>query len=683
MIIPKLSSALAYGGDYNPEQWPESVWPEDMKLMRDAGVNLVTLGVFSWSRLQPTEKRYDFAWLDRAMDLLGANGIFVDLATATASPPPWLSHAYPDVLAIDANGAAWHPGSRQHYSPCSPSYRRFAAALVGRIAERYRKHPALAAWHINNEYGNHVAECHGPHATAAFRRWLRRRYGTLAALNEAWGTAFWSQTYGAWDEILTPRRTPTFANPTQQLDYKRFMSDAVLELFTLERDLVRAAAPDVPVTTNYMGFHKPMNYQRWSRGLDFVSWDSYPDPTPGAGGAVANAATHDLTRSLKKDRPFLLMEQSISSVTWRTINAPKPAGLMRLWSWQALARGSDGVMFFQWRASTAGAEKFLGGMVPHAPAARSRTYAEVKALGGELRKLAPIAGSRVRAEVAIAFDWEAWWAVELDSKPAPIAYAAWAQEIHAHFFARNIAVDFVHPAEPLDDYRVVIAPALYLLGEAGAANLTRFVDRGGQLLATYFSGIVDENEHALVGGYPARLREVLGLWVEEWLPLGPEERRTVRFGGRGGRKAVVRDWCEVVHPERAEVLARYVDGAAAGEAAITRQRFGAGAAYYLSTRPEAPALGALLDEVCAAGGVAPLLTAPAGVELAVRENGGRRFMFLLNHNERRVRVPLRGLAGRDLVTAARVTSTIELAPLGARAIELSPAGPKDLSGRDR
>jgi beta-galactosidase len=670
MLIPKLNSALAYGGDYNPEQWPESVWQEDVKLMREAGVNLVTLGVFSWGKLQPTEKHYDFGWLDRAMDLLAANEIFVDLATATASPPPWMSHRYPDVLAIDANGATFYPGSRQHYSPCSPTYRRLAATLVGRLADRYKKHPALAAWHINNEYGNHVAECHGPDATIAFRTWLQRRYGTLEALNSAWGTAFWSQWYSTWNEILTPRRTPTFANPTQQLDYKRFMSDAVLELFVMERDIVRAATPDVPVTTNYMGFHKPMNYRKWSVEMDFVSWDNYPDPLPGRGGAAAGAAGHDLVRSLKKDRPFLLMEQSISSVTWHAANGPKPPGVMRLWSWQALARGSDGVLFFQWRASKAGAEKFLGGMVSHIPAEKSRTFADVKALGAELKKLAPISGSRVRAQVAIAFDWEAWWAVELDSKPAPIAYATWAQEIHARFYAQNIAVDFVHPAEELTGYRLVIAPALYLLSETAAANLARFVEGGGHLLATYLSGIVDENEHVIVGGYPARLRALLGLWVEEWLVLGQGETDTIRYGKRG-QPVVCTHWRDAIHTEGAEVLATFSKGIMAGRPAITRHRFGRGVAYYLGTKPGKAALADLLGKIGRAAGVSAVLQAPPGVEATLREHADARFLFVLNHNTRAVRLSLRNYSGCDLITGKQVTLTVELAAHGAMVVELT------------
>lgn len=673
MIIPKLASALAYGGDYNPEQWPESVWRDDAALMREAGVNLVTLGVFSWSRLQPAENSYTFDWLDRVMDLMAEHGIFVDLATGTASPPPWLSAHHPDVLAVDAIGAAYHVGSRQHYSPSSPTYRRFAAALVRQMAKRYGRHPALAAWHINNEFGCHVPECHGAATTTAFRTWLRAKYRTLAALNESWGTAFWSQGYGAWEQIQTPRRTPTFSNPTQQLDFRRFTSDAILDLLVMEKQILQAVTPDVPVTTNFMGFFKTVDARRWARELDFVSWDNYPDPLPGRGGACYGAAGHDLTRSLKKDRPFALMEQSTSGVSWRPVNGGKPPGLMRLWSLQALARGADAILFFQWRTSRYGAEKFLGGMVPHAPAARSRVFAEVKALGAELKRLAPVAGSRVKSRVAIVFDWAAWWAVEHEpaTKPARIDYAGWAQELHAYFFRRNLAVDFIAPGEALGDYALVVAPALYLLTRADADNLSAYVRGGGHLLATYFSGIVDERDHVVTGGYPAWLRETLGLWVEEWFPLAPEETAAIRLAGRRTPLAGTH-WREAVHLEGAEALATFHDDDFLHRRpAFTRHRFGTGLAYYLATKPDRTALELLLDEVVQAAGVQPPLAVPAGVEATLRASDRASFLFLLNHGPKAVRIALGERRGRDLLTSHACRQTLSLEAMGVAVIELT------------
>ncbi|HEX2099095.1 MAG TPA: beta-galactosidase, partial [Candidatus Synoicihabitans sp.] len=425
---PRLPARLYYGGDYNPEQWPEEVWREDVRLMREAGVNLVSVGIFSWAKIQPREGVFEFIWLDRVLDLLHSEGVGVCLATATASPPPWLTRAYPGVLPMDATGTVLFPGSRQHYSPSSPDYRRLAAELVRQIAQRYGRHPALVAWHINNEYACHLHECHNEASTLAFREWLKNRYGTLDALNEAWGTAFWSQLYHEWDEIFTPRKAPYHSNPSQQLDFRRFTSDAFLACYRLEAAILREVTPGVPITTNFMAFHRPLDHHQWAPEVDFTSWDSYPDPLDEAEGRHWAAIGHDLTRSLKPGRPWVLMEQASSAVNWRPVNRPKRPGLMRVHSLQAVARGADGVMFFQWRASRAGAEKFHSSLIPHQPPAQSRVFNEVRTLGQELRRLHPIAGSvPPPAPVAIVFDWENWWACDLESKPGRTDCVAWVR----------------------------------------------------------------------------------------------------------------------------------------------------------------------------------------------------------------------------------------------------------------
>jgi len=674
MISPKLPASLIYGGDYNPEQWPETVWLEDARLMQEAGVNLVCVGIFSWAKLQPSEKTFDFGWLDRVMDVLADHGVHVCLATATASPPPWASKKYRDVLPVDANGTTLYPGSRQHYSPCSPSYRRLAAAITRKIAHRYRRHPALAAWHINNEYACHLPECHGEATTKAFRGWLRNRYRTLAELNHAWGTAFWSQVYYAWDEIFTPRRAPYHCNPTQQLDYRRFLSDAFLELYQQEKDILSAITPGVPVTTNLMGFFKALDYRRWAEEMDFVAWDSYPDPLPGKEPERRGAVGHDLMRSLKKDRPFVLMEQAPSAVNWREINGPKTPGRMRLGSLQTVARGGDGVMFFQWRAAKAGAEKFHSGMVQHVDPSVSRVFAEIKALGADLKKLAPVAGSLVRSRVAIVFDWQAWWAVELESKPGRIDYAGWAQELHRYFYERNLAVDFVHPGARLDDYSLVVAPALYLLTQKDAQALTDFVARGGTLLATYFTGIVDEHEHIVLGGYPAWLRAVLGLWVEEWAPYGEGQINTVRFSGARGRVVEASHWCDVIHLEGAKSLATFTADFFAGRAAVTVHGFGKGKAFYLGTKLASDGLNAVLDNACKAAGVQPVLLAPAGVEVTLRERGSERFLFVLNHRNTTAKVRLGRLRGVDLLSERKARHMLALPARGVAVVALDEVG---------
>lgn len=667
---PTLPSKLYYGGDYNPEQWPESVWLEDVRLMREAGVNIVSLGIFAWAKLQPSEKRFDFGWLDRIMDLLGENGISVCLATATASPPPWLSLRYPEVLPVTADGVVLQVGSRQHYSPSSRIYKKFAAALVRRLAQRYRKHPALASWHINNEYACHLQECHGEDSTKAFRDWLRARYKTLDALNDAWGTAFWSQAYGQWEEILTPRRAPYHCNPTQCLDFKRFTNDAFLALHRMEAAILRAATPQIPLTTNFMGFFKPLDYRSWAEDIDYVAWDSYPDPVDEVAARHAGAVGHDLMRSLKPDRPFVLMEQATSAVNWRPVNLPKRPGIMRLGCLQTVARGGDGVMFFQWRASKAGAEKFHSALVQHIPPHQSRVFAEVKALGTELQQLLPVAGSLVHNRVAIAFDWHAWWAVELESKPGRIDYAAWAQSLHRWFYEQNIGVDFVHPGADLSRYDLVLTPALYLLTAPDAASLASFVARGGTLLATYFTGIVDENEHIVLGGYPALLRKTLGLWVEEWNPCPDGRKNSIRFaGGRG--KFTCDHWCDLLHVEGAKVIATYTNDYFAGRPAITRNEHGKGVAYYLGTRPDAAGLNTLLGQAIKDAKIQPGLKTPAGVEATLRESKTEKFLFLLNHTDRTARINLGKRQGKNLITGQKASRTIALAPLDAAVIRLA------------
>ncbi|MDP0499953.1 MAG: beta-galactosidase [Verrucomicrobiota bacterium JB022] len=684
MILPKLSDAIAYGGDYNPEQWTEDVWLEDMRLMVEAGVNLISVGIFSWSRIQPDEDTFDFAWLDRVLDLMAEHKIGACLATATASPPPWLSRKYPDVLPVTDEGVQLYPGSRQHYSPSSPSYRRTAANLVRKLAERYRDHPALAAWHINNEYACHMPECHSEWSTVAFREWLRARYGTIEALNEAWGCAFWSQLYSAWDQIFTPRKAPYSPNPAQQLDFKRFTSDAFLDLLLMEKAIVKEVTPDVPVNTNFMSFFKPLDYQRWAQELDFTSWDSYPDPVDEEAGRETAAIGHDLTRSLKPGKPFVLMEQASSAVNWRPTNMPKRPGLMRLWSLQSVARGADGVMFFQWRASKAGAEKYHSAMLQHCGAEKSRVFKEVKALGAELKRLHELAGSTVHPRVAIAFDWHSWWALELDARPGRIDLIPYVQSFHHWFYQQNIAVDFVHPGADLSSYQLVVAPALYLLKAEDAKNLEQFVERGGSLLTTYFSGIVDENDRIELGGYPAHLRKMLGIWVEEWCPYPADRFNTISFTA-DVHAAVADDsgfellsletarcshWCDILHLEGAKPLATFGRDFFEGRPALTQHNFGKGHAYYLATRPDEAGLDLVLRAVTQQAQVEPVLKTPSGIEATLREKNGKGYLCLLNHTDTNQIVSLHGLEGRDLINQRVVAKKLNLAPLDVRFIAL-------------
>jgi beta-galactosidase len=647
---------MPYGGDYNPEQWPEEVWQEDMRLMQEAGVTLVSLGIFAWAKLEPRPGEYDFAWLDRVIELLHANGVRLCLATATASPPPWLARLHPESLPVTREGARLWPGGRQHYCPSSPAYREAAVRLVRRLAERYKDHPALAVWHVNNEYACHVSECFCDESARHFRAWLQRRYGTIDALNGAWGTAFWSQQYGDWEEIQPPRVAPTFPNPGQQLDWRRFCSDALLECYELEQAVLRELTPDVPITTNFMTNFKPLDYWAWAAREDVASLDAYPDPAnPEA--HIDAAMNYDLIRSLGGGRPWLLMEQAPSQVNWRPTNLPKRPGQMRLWSHQAIARGSDGVMFFQWRASKAGAEKFHSGMLPHA-GTQSRTWREVAALGQELRRLDRLRQTQVCADVAILFDWESWWALELDSKPSQdVQLIDQVRSYYAPLFRRNITVDFARPGADLSGYRLVLAPNLYLLRDEAAQQLEQFVAAGGTLVVSFFSGIVDEHEHIRLGGYPAPLRSLLGLRVSEFIPFTPGQHNAsiAEDGAHYGCDL----WADVIELEGADVLTTYADDWYAGLPAITRHQFGQGVAYYLGTRPDAAAMAWLLDRACRDAAVAPVATVPEGVEVLRREGEGDPLLYLLNHRNAAATIRLEA-SHTDLLTGRKLAGSFKL-----------------------
>jgi beta-galactosidase len=632
------AARLEFGADYNPEQWPRSVWDEDVRAMRTAGVTIVSLAVFSWALLEPAEGQYDFDWLDDSVDLLHANGIVVDLATATASPPPWLTTKHPEILPVDRLGATVWPGGRQHWRPTSPVFREHALRLVRAMAQRYGGHPALAVWHVSNELGCHNVYDYSDDAARAFRSWLQLRYSGLAALNEAWGTAFWSQHYGDWDQILPPRLAATHPNPGQQLDFKRFSSDALKDYLRAERDVLREHTPDIPVTTNFMvmGETKGMDYADWAAEVDFVSNDHYVQPGPQSRDELSFSA--NLTGNVAGGRPWYLMEHSSSAVNWQPVNLAKRPGELARDSLTHVAHGADAVCFFQWRQSAAGAEKYHSAMVPHA-GEDSAVFRSVVDLGATLRALAPVAGSpRTPARAAIAFDWPSWWAAELDSHPTDrLRYRQEALDWYTAFLDLGVRVDVVPVGAPLDGYDVVVAPILHVVPAALAARLATYVDDGGHFVTTYFSGIVDQHDHVWLGGYPGPLRDLLGIRVEEFAPLLDDRRVELDNGATG---TLWTDRIDVTDPD-VEVLAWYKTGDQAGRAAVTRRGVGEGSAAYVSTRLGPAGLVPVLADLLDRAGVSSELPAElrGRIELAVR---GEHW-FLINRTD--APVDLAGLSG--------------------------------------
>jgi beta-galactosidase len=656
---------LAFGADYNPEQWPRAVWDEDVQAMREAGVNIVSVGIFSWAHLQPTEQTWTFGWLDDVMDLLQDNDIAVDLATATASPPPWLTTKHPEILPVNVRGETVWPGARQHWRATSPVFRAYALDLVRTIANRYASHPALAAWHVSNELGCHNVYDYSDDAARAFRDWLRRRYDTLDRLNHAWATAFWSQRYSDWEQILPPRLAASYPNPTQQLDFKRFSSDALRDHLRAERDLLREITPDVPVTTNFMvmGSSCAMNYTEWASDVDFIANDHYL--MPGPHGLTELLFSANLTGNLASGRPWFLMEHATSAVNWRSVNPPKRTGELVRDSVAHVAHGADAVCFFQWRQSAAGAEKYHSAMVPHA-GVDSALFASVVDLGSTLRSLAPVAASRRRrAPVAILFDWTSWWVSELDSHPTDrLRYRSEALDWYTALQQAGVRADVVPASTDLDGYSVVVAPVLHVVPSDLAARLTRYVEGGGHLVTTYFSGIVDDNDHVILGGYPGALRDLLGVRIDEFGPLAEDEEVMLDNGNAG---SVWTDRIDRIDPA-VEVLAWYANGGYAGRPAITRRTVGRGSAAYVSTRLGPDGIRPVLDAVLAAADVHSGLPAALRglVEHTIRYADDVEFSFLVNLTDGPVAI--RDIKGDRL---AVVGDDVTIAPRGVAVLQYS------------
>ena len=641
-----------YGGDYNPDQWPEEVWDDDVRLMKKAGVNLVSVGIFSWAKIETSEGVYDFDWLDRIIDKLGEAGIAVDLASATASPPMWLTQAHPEVLWKDYRGDVCQPGARQHWRPTSPVFREYALKLCRAMAEHYKGNPYVVAWHVSNEYGCHNRFDYSEDAEHAFQQWCEERYGTIDAVNDAWGTAFWAQRMNDFSEIVPPRfiGDGNFMNPGKLLDFKRFSSDALKAFYIAERDALAEITPNLPLTTNFMvsASGSVLDYDDWGDEVDFVSNDHYF--IPGEAHLDELAFSASLVDGIARKDPWFLMEHSTSAVNWRDINYRKEPGQLVRDSLAHVAMGADAVCYFQWRQSKAGAEKFHSAMVPHA-GEDSAVFRDVCELGADLNKLSDegILGSRLaKSRVAVVFDYESEWATEHTATPTQHVHHV--DEPLAWFRAladQGVTADVVPVRGAWDGYEMVVLPSVYLLSEETTRRVRDYVVGGGRLVVTYYTGISDEKDHVWLGGYPGSIRDVVGVRVEEFMPMGNDftgvpDRLELSNG------AVAHDIADVIGSvdESATVLATFKDNpwtGMDGVPAIVANTFGEGRSVYVGARLGREGLALSLPEILESLGMAEAGGNDGRVLHVEREGAdGSRFVFSLNRTHETVRVPVEG-----------------------------------------
>ena len=641
-----------YGGDYNPDQWPEEVWDDDVRLMKKAGVNLVSVGIFSWAKIETSEGVYDFDWLDRIIDKLGEAGVAVDLASATASPPMWLTQAHPEVLWKDYRGDVCQPGARQHWRPTSPVFREYALKLCRAMAEHYKGNPYVVAWHVSNEYGCHNRFDYSEDAEHAFQQWCEERYGTIDAVNDAWGTAFWAQRMNDFSEIVPPRfiGDGNFMNPGKLLDFKRFSSDALKAFYIAERDTLAEITPDLPLTTNFMvsASGSVLDYDDWGDEVDFVSNDHYF--IPGEAHLDELAFSASLVDGIARKDPWFLMEHSTSAVNWRENNYRKEPGQLVRDSLAHVAMGADAVCYFQWRQSKAGAEKFHSAMVPHA-GEDSAVFRDVCELGADLNKLSDegILGSRLaKSRVAVVFDYESEWATEHTATPTQHVHHV--DEPLAWFRAladQGVTADVVPVRGAWDDYEMVVLPSVYLLSEETTRRVRDYVVGGGRLVVTYYTGISDEKDHVWLGGYPGSIRDVVGVRVEEFMPMGDDFTGVPdRLGLSNG--AVAHDIADVIGSVdgTATVLETFKDDpwtGMDGAPAIVAHTFGEGRSVYVGARLGRDGIALSLPEILDSLGMAEAGGNDGRVLHVEREGAdGSRFVFSFNRTHETVRVPVEG-----------------------------------------
>ena len=653
-----------FGVDYYPEHWPEARWPEDARLMAEAGFNVVRLAEFAWSKLEPEERQYDFDWLDRAISILASQGIQVVLGTPTASPPPRLMVKHPDIFRVRDDSQRVTFGNRREYCPNNPAYHAHTRRIATQMAEHYADHPAVIGWQIDNEFGD---RCYCPICASGFQEWLQRRYGSLDTLNDKWGTVFWGHVYTDWNQIPLPLTTGGSPNPGLALDFFRFASASYVTYQQMQIDILRGKCPEHFVTHNFMGFgYDRIDYYDLAQNLDFVAWDNYPRgywDTRAQVDPSQAALSCDAMRGLKRHN-FWVMEQQAGPSGWETVGTTPRPGELRLWAYQSIAHGADGIVFFRWRTARFGTEEYWHGLLDH-HGHPGRRYEEIKRMGAEIKEVGErIYNSAIKPSVAMMLSYDSRFAFQIQANNPQFSYSSHFHHIYRSLYRCHVPVDIVAPTDNLSTYKLVVAPALHVLSGDTVQNLKRFVQTGGVLVVTPRSGVKDEANAVVNNPLPGLLAELCGVEVEEYDSLPPDVCNELEFTLpelASASSASAKVWCDVLRPNDATVVARYTQDYYAGRPAITLNQSGQGQVIYVGTFGDAGLYEALVGWLLDLAGVQPILTTPQGVEVTERWQGEQRLLFLLNHTEHAQEVNL-DRRYVDLLSGSALERTVTIAP---------------------
>lgn len=650
--MTKTLSRFLYGGDYNPDQWTEETWPEDIKVFKKVDLNSATINIFSWAVLEPREGVYDFSKLDKIVQELSDANFDIVMGTATAAMPAWMFKKYPDIARVDYQGRRHVFGQRHNFCPNSKNYQRLDSELVEKLAQHYADNPHIVVWHVNNEYGGN---CYCGNCQNAFRDWLRNKYKTLGALNKAWNMNVWSHTIYDWDEIVVPNELGDAWGPESSetivaglsIDYLRFQSESLQNLFKMEKAVIKKYDPETPVTTNFHSLpNKMIDYQKWAKDQDIISYDSYPTyDAP----AYKPAFLYDLMRSLKH-QPFMLMESAPSQVNWQSYSPLKRPGQMAATELQAVAHGADTVQFFQLKQAVGGSEKFHSAIIAHSQRTDTRVFHELTDLGQKLKQAgSTILGSKTKAKVAIIFDWSNFWSYEyVDGISQDLHYVGSILDYYRQFYERNIPTDVISVDDDFSQYDLVVAPVLYMVKTGLADKINAYVKNGGDFVTSYMSGMVNESDNVYLGGYPGPLKDVTGIWVEESDAVVPGHKTYVSLKDQNYEAGLV---CDLIHPETAKVLAKYANEFYQGTAAITENQYGQGKAWYVGTKLDHAGLTQLFNHIVLAADIESLVAAGNQLEVTKRiTKDGKELYFVLNMSNDERELPEKFAGYQDILT---------------------------------